>query len=598
MNIRALAGFLLDKIRPTGTVLLDGRCAGVERNTTMCTTLESRRAGGRLCGLLVLMSLLGGAPSLALGQNSPDAPERLNVEDVSGNYVTLTWEAPVNETPEAYVVEGGFAPDDVAGSLALGPDTTSVTVPLPSGVYYIRTYAVVDGQRSQPSNEVQVAVAMPTPPAAPDNLAAVAVGNGVAVTWRRNYNGGTPTGVLLDVSGPVGGTIPLGDTGEFRVAGVPNGVYTLQLRAVNGAGASPSTPSVTLSLPGPVPVVTKAPSTSPADPVLPVRYERPAARLDQLRTREQLDAVIAGAASEFEAILKLRDWVSAQFPDGVPDPYPAWDAMVVLDEIRAGRTGGFCAQFSQVLLQSLAALGVPARYIEIGPRDNPMNHFPLEVWSNDFDKWVLVDADFILHYERNGVPLSAAEAHDAYVSGQAGAVTVVEGVRAPGHPSSSYFPERTLELYYYVRYPLKADHVSAPNEAAFDRLNDAIELLDSRTIPWERSPFTSPFVANEVLTRQSTSSPALVDAPINQLWVTPRVSDAAEVTVDLATNMPNVAYAEYRLVNAQGVAGPWRRHYAATFVWRVGSGDRALEIRAVNARDVAGPVSAVSLVTP
>lgn len=565
----------------------------------MCTTPEFRRAGGRLCGLLAVLSLLGGAPSLALGQTSPEAPEQLNVDDVSGNYVTLTWEPPASETPEAYVVEGGFAPDDVAGSLSLGPDVTSVTLPLPSGVYFIRTYAVVDGQRSQPSNEVQVAVAMPTPPATPDNFTAVAVGNGVALTWRRNYNGGTPTGVLLDVAGPVGGTIPLGDTGEFRVLGVPDGVYTLQIRAVNAAGASVSTSPITLSLPGPVPVVTTAPPTSPADPSLPVRFEHSAApRLAQLRAREQLDAVIAGAANEFDAILKLRDWVAAQFPHTEPDPYPAWDAMIVLDEIRAGHTGGFCAQFSQVLLQSLAALGVPARYLEIGSRDNPLAHFPIEVWSNDFDKWVLIDADFILHYERNGVPLSAAEVHDAYVSGQASAVTIVQGARAPGHPASTDLPEQTLELYYYVRYVLKADHVSAPFEAAFDRLNDSIEFLDARTLPWEQSPYTSPYVANEPLALQTTSSQAMVDAPINQLWMMPRVSDAGEVSVDLATNMPNVAYAEARVIDALGVPGPWQRHVSPTFVWRVRAGDRVLEMRAVNDRDVAGPISAVSLVAP
>jgi len=594
-----VAEFLLGKSRERDPSLRMDASAFQVKVQAMCETPEFRRAGGRLIGLLAMLSLLGGAPSLALGQTSPEAPEQLNVDDVSGNYVTLTWDAPANETPEAYVVEGGFAPDEVAGSLSLGPDVTSVTLPLPSGVYFIRTYAVVDGQRSQPSNEVQVAVAMPTPPGVPDSFAAVAVGNGVAVTWRRSYSGGTPTGMLLDVAGPVGGTIPLGDTGEFRVLGVPDGVYTLQLRAVNGAGASAGTTPVTLSLPGPVPVVTTAPITSPADPTLPVRYEHSAvSRLSQLRTREQLDAVIAGAPTEFQAILRLRDWVAAQFPHTEPNPYPVWDAMVVLDEIRAGRTGGFCAQFSQVLLQSLASLGVPARYIEIGARDNPINHFPIEVWSNDFDKWVLIDADFILHYERNGVPLSAAEVHDAYVSGQAATVTIVEGVRAPGHPAPVDMPERTFELYYYLRYALKADHVFAPYEAAFDRLNDTIEFLDSRIVPWEQSPYTSPFISNEVLALRSTSSQAMVDAPINQLWMMPRVSDAGVVTVDLATNMPNVAYAEFRVVDAQGVAGAWQRHVSPTFVWHVRAGDRVLEMRAVNDRDVAGPASAVSLVAP
>lgn len=564
----------------------------------MPTICEFRRAGSRLYGLVAALVLLWGAMAPAAGQTSSDAPE-LNVDDVTGNFVTLTWETPADMTPEAYVVEGGFAPDDVAGSVSLGPDATSVTLPLPSGVYFIRSYAIVEGQRSQPSNEVQVSVAMPTRPATPDGLAAAAVGNAVVVTWHSNFNAGTPTGVRLEATGPVSGAFSLGDTGEFRIAGVPDGVYELRLRAVNAAGDSDSTPPISVRLPGPVPAVTRAPLTSPDAAALPVRYERSEApRLAQLRSREQLDAVVAGAPREFDAILRLRDWVAAQFPHTLPEPYPLWDAMIILDEIRAGRTGGFCAQYSQVLLQSLASLGVPARYVEVGTRHNPINHFPIEVWSNDYGKWVVIDADFILHYERDGVPLSAVEVHDAYVTGQVASITVVEGTRAPGHPSPAEMTERTVELYYYVRYAQKADHVFAPYEAAFDRLNEAIEVTDEHTVPWELSPIISPYVSKDPLTTQRTASRAFIEAPINQLWVAPRVSGPAEVSVDLNTNMPNVAAAEYRVIDVAGAAGAWQRHVSPTFVWRVRPGERALEMRAVNRLGVAGPSAVVSLITP
>jgi hypothetical protein len=225
------------------------------------------------CRMLLAMSVLWGTPSLAAGQATSDAPIQLSVDDVDGHFLTLTWEPPAEALVEAYVVEGGFSPDGVAGSLAVGPDTTSVTVPLPAGVYYIRAYAVVDGQRSPPSNEVQVSVAMPTPPAPPEAFAGAAVGDAVALTWRNAFTGGTADHMVLEVTGPISGTLPLAPTGSFRVAGVPNGVYTLRLRAANDAGQSDASAPITLSLPGPVPVVSRGPASSPDDPRLPVRYE-------------------------------------------------------------------------------------------------------------------------------------------------------------------------------------------------------------------------------------------------------------------------------------------------------------------------------------
>ena len=53
-------------------------------------------------------------------------------------------------------------------------------------------------------------------------------------------------------------------------------------------------------------------------------------------------------------------------------------------------------------------------------------------------------------FERQGVPLSALEIHDALLSG-ATDVDVVEGSYRTGHPDPGSWPQRTVELYYYVR---------------------------------------------------------------------------------------------------------------------------------------------------
>ena len=550
------------------------------------------------CRATAALWLLVCAPPFAAAQPAPDAPAQLSVDSVLGNVVSLSWDPPQGAPPDGYLIEGGFAPDEVAGSLALGNGATTTQVALPPGVYFIRTFAVEGGVRSAASNEVRVSVGVPELPSRPDGFKGLAVGRSVTLSWRQTFDGGTPSEVLLDVEGPINGSFPIAPTGSFRVDGAPDGVYTLRLRASNAAGASAGTAPVTLTVPGLVARVDQGPTRPPGDAGLPVRYELfNAARIEQLAAREGLTDVVAGAATEFEAVLTLKEWVAAQFPHTNPEPYPPWDALIILDAIRGGLTGGFCAQYSQVLLQSLAALGYPARYVEIGRVDNPFSHFPVEYWSNQFNKWVVLDADFNLHFEKGGVALSALEVHEAFVSGTADTVTIVEGTARAGHPSASDWPHRTLELYYYLRYHLKANHVSAPHENPFDRWNDMVEWRDDRTTPWELSPVESEFPKVRI-TANSTDDSAVAEAPLNQLWVTPRVTSGTEVLLDLAQDMPQIVAAEFRVIDSAGQPGPWQPHGAPTLAWPVGPDDRAIEVRGVNLRGIAGPTTRVALVAP
>ncbi len=561
-------------------------------------SVPHRPAPPRAATILAALGLLvlGALPTAA--QTVPGAPAQLSVDAVQGEVVTLRWNAPVGAPPDGYVLEGGLAPNQVAGSLALGSDASTAQVTLPPGRYFVRAYAVADGMRSAPSNEIEVEVGGLEPPAAPDAVTGVTVGHGLVLGWSQPAGGGAADSIQLEVTGPLSGTFPVAATGSFRVDDVPDGTYTVRLRASNAAGTSPATAPLTLTLPGLVAVVENGPALPPGEAGLPVRYEHfDAARIEQLAAREGLAQVVAGAASEFEAVLALKEWVAAQFAHSEPNPYPPWDALIILDAIRAGLTGGYCAQYSQVMLQSLAALGFPARYVEVGLDSNPYAHYPLEYWSNQFNKWVLLDVDYNLHFERAGIPQSALEVHDAAVSGTPSAVTVVEGTVRAGHPSPSGWPHGTVELYYYVRFHLKADHVFAPHEEPFDRWSDMVEWTDDRTTPWEASTVPSEFPKVRP-TAVSTGDRAIAEAPLNRLWVTPRVMSGTEVWLDLAHDMPHIAGAEYRVIDRAGTPGPWVAHGSATLVWPVGGDQRAIEVRGVNLRGIAGPATRVALVAP
>jgi hypothetical protein len=178
------------------------------------------------------------------------APTELVATAIVGNQVTIAWRAPTATTPTGYFLEGGVAPGQTLASLATGSTATSFTFIAPTGAFYIRVHALVGTTRSLPSNEIRIFVNVPAPPSAPANLLGHADGSSLTLAWRNTAGGGTPTAIQLDVSGAVVTSLTLPAGEGFAFAGVPPGSYTFAVRAMNAAGTSAASNSVTLTFPG------------------------------------------------------------------------------------------------------------------------------------------------------------------------------------------------------------------------------------------------------------------------------------------------------------------------------------------------------------
>jgi hypothetical protein len=171
--------------------------------------------------------------------------------------------------------------------------------------------------------------------------------------------------------------------------------------------------------------------------------------LRRLREEQALDAVIAPADDELGAFVLLRDWVASRFRHGFAGlKVPVVDSL----ELLAAAADGYdfnCGYYAMLLTQSLQALGFVTRQISLCKADSEWvaddepnigarawsliceggdctmlmlwggwgtGHSVMEVWSHQFSKWILLDADLNLHYERRAraVPLSALEIHHAW----------------------------------------------------------------------------------------------------------------------------------------------------------------------------------------
>jgi hypothetical protein len=200
--------------------------------------------GGETAALLGGFNIVGGPPTA-------QPPTGLYAASVVGNLVTLRWTAPATGlVPTNYVLEGGVFPGEVLGSFVTNNTAPIFTFVAPTGSFHVRVHTLAGAERSAASNEILIHVNVPVAPSPPAGLVGVRNGSAVTLAWRNTYVGGEPTAAFLDVTGSINGTLPLPPGDSFSFAGVPNGTYTLRLRAANAYGSSAASNPVTLSFPG------------------------------------------------------------------------------------------------------------------------------------------------------------------------------------------------------------------------------------------------------------------------------------------------------------------------------------------------------------
>jgi hypothetical protein len=186
-----------------------------------------------------------------VGPTSPQPAESLVAHSVVGNVVTFRWTPPaLGPAPTGYVLEGGILPTQVLASIPTGGTTPVFTIAVPTGSFLVRVHTLAGANRSGPSNEIQIHVDVPVAPSMPTHLLGLVNGSSLSLAWKNTFGGGAPSNLILDVTGSVSLSVPLGLADRFDFAAVPSGTYTFSVRAANSAGVSPPSHPVTLTFPG------------------------------------------------------------------------------------------------------------------------------------------------------------------------------------------------------------------------------------------------------------------------------------------------------------------------------------------------------------
>ncbi|MCF6285803.1 MAG: transglutaminase-like domain-containing protein, partial [Candidatus Hydrogenedentes bacterium] len=139
-----------------------------------------------------------------------------------------------------------------------------------------------------------------------------------------------------------------------------------------------------------------------------------APQLAELKDTLPTNVLVRDTHGQFAEINHLRHYVSKLWYHGSPHPeYPEWNALDILQRKYRYGHGGMCIQFTIVFVQALQSLGYQARHV------NVFNHEMPEVYIDELEKWVVVDAESVFDsYEFNtetGLPLSALEQHGYFL---------------------------------------------------------------------------------------------------------------------------------------------------------------------------------------
>lgn len=346
-------------------------------------------------------------------------------------------------------------------------------------------------------------------------------------------------------------------------------------------------------------------------------HEDPRCRpLRQLRLECELDAVVAGAQTQFEEIQRLHRW-AYHMPLGQCTHFP-WDVLdwidvrrrddctIELNEYSQRRRDKMCLYPNVVLVAALQSFGFAARHLNFHS-EGMTGHEICEVWSNDYGKWIHLDAtrDYYWYDRRTLVPLDTGEIHRVLVD----RLEQVETWQRP------YLYRQDLEAlvrdlpiaFWDGEYEHSAgagDHGALFLFRSFChfRIVPRFDVF-SRPRPLPVSQGTEVWSWNGYLNWADDRVPPLRHfshhtnrradfyPTLNQTRFTAESSeDGRELRMMLETETPDFAAFEVRLDR-----GPWRE-VEATWNWPLHEGMNTVQMRTRNRSGVTGVIGSLSAV--
>ena len=144
---------------------------------------------------------------------------------------------------------------------------------------------------------------------------------------------------------------------------------------------------------------------------------------DSLLAEFDYDETAKKGTTEFQQQCLLMNWQYYKIPFNAPDNVCVRQALCTLRKAIHEGQPFHCVNMSATFMQCALSLGWTVRII------NLPSHTTTEIWSNQYKKWVYMEVTWNVHVEdKNGIPLSLAEARAEYARNNAEDIVYVFGV--------------------------------------------------------------------------------------------------------------------------------------------------------------------------
>ena len=318
-------------------------------------------------------------------------------------------------------------------------------------------------------------------------------------------------------------------------------------------------------------------------------YENP--KLEKLRTRYQLEEVVAPGKDEFDRQVFLMDWTHHQFKKFGRPSCNAQGALEILKAIDEGHAF-FCTQYAELLVSGAASLGWVDRPIALRRHQGvakvggSTEHSVTEIWSNQHRKWVMLDPTSNMYLEKEGVPLNAYEIRQEWFYRAGTNLVFVFGKERKRYRKS----DLPVFLQHFADFGDLAVHPDELDKYGFTAFIPNTDLMDSGF------DYAGMFIVKDQLcegtrwhVRAVPVNPS-VDPyfPIGQAALS-FFAEGERVRVAMKTMTPNFKRYEVRIDGSDWNAS------GDTFFWNVHDGQNRVEARTVNKFGVTGPASSAVL---
>lgn len=297
--------------------------------------------------------------------------------------------------------------------------------------------------------------------------------------------------------------------------------------------------------------------------------------LKKLRQDYTLETLVSGAGSELEKVIILRNWVRGAVTRGAPGRVDYnFNALDILERAKKGEKF-FCSEYATVFVQCALSLGLTGRYVGLFK-----GHAVSEVWSNQFAKWIVMDVDNDLYYEKDGLPLNALELHRIWEKGDFSGLKALRGLTASAVDGKT--AENLLSYYHEFYVRMRNDWFSYRYPHWYPKSNSIMNGLE-----WKDA-----FTADNILVaRQATEDEAMY-FPINITSIGLRGGgDGKIIPLSLSTFTPGFLH-----FNIHVDRGMLFTSVNNSYNWAIHKGVNNISVRAVNLLGVEGPASEIELV--